>query len=77
MALKSKILFNVSRYSNVSNLCLYLNVFHDVEICNLYDCKNNGSCTNDNGQPKCNCTLGYTGEYCESCEKMICFLVLT
>ena len=76
MALKRKIkmLVDILMYLTYAYISMF---FHDIEICNLYDCKNNGTCTNNNGQPTCNCTLGYTGEYCESCEKMRCFLVLT
>ena len=35
------------------------------DVCYHFACLNRGHCVIENGNPKCSCTPGYSGEHCE------------
>ena len=37
-----------------------------IDVCDQWDCLNNGVCTGSRGNSECVCQTGFAGEYCES-----------
>ena len=39
--------------------------FYILDVCADYQCSNGGKCVENNGTPKCNCPVGFSGINCE------------
>ena len=44
---------------------IYQNIVLNVDVCVDYQCNNGGNCVENNGAPKCNCPVGFSGTHCE------------
>ena len=42
-----------------------LTILKISDVCYHFACINRGHCVIENGNPKCSCTPGYSGQHCE------------
>ena len=48
----------------------------DIDDCVNHTCRNNGSCVDGVNHFSCNCTVGFTGDHCETGELIVFFVVV-